>query len=81
MLTTPFALHQAGGNRRIVENTETTALVRISMVGSTRQIGSNALAPKQCRPSRHDGGSSGSPGPCHHFWGPRKANFTLRLVA
>jgi hypothetical protein len=70
-----LGLHQAGGNRHIIEATETLTAISMGVMGASSQIDADPL--QECYPGCSNRGASGAPGSFHHFGRPGKSNRSL----
>jgi len=71
-----FGLHQAGGDRDVVEHAKTAPLVGVGMVRATGQVASDAL-PQGSTGSRHRG-SDRAPRPLGHGRAPGKTDLPVK---
>jgi len=70
-----LGLHQAGGNRHIIEATETLTAISMGVMGASSQIDADPL--QECCPGRSNRSASGAPGSFHHLGRPGKSNRSL----
>jgi len=70
----PVRLQHARSDCNVIENTKTTTLVRVSMVGTTCQAGTYPSA--QCRARSRHRGANRAPCPLRHGLTPRKTDLS-----
>jgi hypothetical protein len=70
-----LGLHQASGNRHIIEATKTLTPISMGVMGAPSQIDTDPI--QECCAGCSNRGASGAPRTFHHFGRPGKPNRSL----